>query len=68
MLVESPGQKYSQMIVDEKLSYEYQGYTIALNSDNGQWQVLWQEQVQAANFNSAGEAEQWIDDLLPLNR
>lgn len=56
------------MIVDEKLSYEYQGYTIALNSDNGQWQVLWQEQVQAANFNSAGEAEQWIDDLLPLNR
>ncbi len=56
------------MIVDEKLSYEYQGYTIALNPDNGQWQVLWQEQVQAVNFNSAGEAEQWIDDLLPLNR
>ncbi len=68
MLVESPRQNYSEMIVDEKLSYEYQGYTIALNPDNGQWQVLWQEQVQAVNFNSAGEAEQWIDDLLPLNR
>ena len=68
MPVESPGQNYSEMIVDEKLNYEYQGYTIAFSPDNQQWQVLWQEQVQADNFNSAGEAEQWIDDLLPLNR
>ena len=54
--------------MDEKVSYEYQGYTIARNPGNGQWQVFWQGQVQAVNFNSAGEAEQWIDDLVPLNR
>jgi len=55
-------------IVDEKLDYEYQGYMIAFNPDNRQWQVLWRERVQAANFKSSSGAEQWIDDLVPLNR
>ncbi len=54
--------------MDEKLKYEYQGYTIALNPNSRLWRILWQEQVQADGFNSATEAEQWIDDLLPLNR
>ncbi|HLK80859.1 MAG TPA: hypothetical protein VKT99_05090 [Xanthobacteraceae bacterium] len=54
--------------MDEKLKYEYQGYTIAFNPDNRLWQIFWREQVQAGDFNSAAEAEQWLDDLLPLNR
>jgi hypothetical protein len=54
--------------VGEYRSYEYEGYTIRNNPDTGRWEILWKERVQSIDFPRAADAEQWIDDQLPLNR
>jgi hypothetical protein len=54
--------------MNEDRSYEYEGYTIRFNSKTQRWEVLWQGRLQAANFDRSADAEQWIDDLMPLNR
>lgn len=46
---------------------EYQGYTIKLNPETGRWEIFWKEK-QPADFTREADAEQWIDDLMPLNR
>ena len=47
---------------------DYQGYLIKLNPDSGNWEVFWKEKKVADNFKREADAEEWIDDLLPLNR
>ncbi len=47
---------------------EYQGYTIKLNPETGRWEIFWKEKKQPADFTREADAEQWIDDLMPLNR
>lgn len=47
---------------------EYQGYTIKLNLESGRWEIFWQDKKQPGDFAREADAEQWIDDLLPLNR
>jgi len=54
--------------VSEYQSYQYEGYTIRNNPDTGRWEILWQERVQPVDFPRAADAEQWIDDQMPLNR
>ena len=54
--------------MSECRSYEYEGYTIRSNPDTGRWEVLWKERVQSVDFPRATDAEQWIDDQMPLNR
>jgi hypothetical protein len=54
--------------VSEYRSYEYEGYTIRNNPDTGRWEILWKERVQSVDFPRAADAEQWIDDQMPLNR
>jgi hypothetical protein len=54
--------------VSEYQSYQYEGYTIRNNPDSGRWEVLWQERVQSVDFLRAADAEQWVDDQMPLNR
>ena len=49
-------------------SYEYQGYTIRNNPDNGRWEILWKDTVKPVDFPRTADAEQWIDDQMPLNR
>jgi hypothetical protein len=58
------------MIDDQKQvpSTELYGYTIRLNPQSGRWEVYWQEEKQAGDFVSRAQAEEWIDDLIPLNR
>jgi len=57
-----------QRDVSEYQGYEYQGYTIRNNPDTGRWEILWKERVQPVDFPRAADAEQWIDDQMPLNR
>lgn len=47
---------------------EYQGYTIRLNLETGRWEIFWKETRQPVDFAREADAEQWIDDLMPLNR
>jgi hypothetical protein len=54
--------------VSEYRSYEYQGYTIRNNPDTGRWEILWEDTVTPIDFPRAADAEQWIDDQMPLNR
>jgi hypothetical protein len=54
--------------VSEYQSYQYEGYTIRNNPDTDRWEILWQELVQPVDFPRAADAEQWIDDQMPLNR
>jgi hypothetical protein len=54
--------------VNENRSYEYQGYTITKNPDTDRWEILWKARVQPVDFPRAADAEQWIDDQMPLNR
>jgi hypothetical protein len=58
------------MTNDQKqlFSTEYYGYTIRQHPESGQWEVLWQEERQAGDFATRAQAEEWIDDLIPLNR
>jgi hypothetical protein len=54
--------------MSEKQSYEYEGYTIRFNSRTERWEVLWHQRVQAGDFPRGADAEQWVDDQMPLNR
>jgi hypothetical protein len=54
--------------VSEHQSYEYQGYTIRNNPETGRWEILWKDVVKPIDFSRAADAEQWIDDEVPLNR
>ena len=47
---------------------EYQGYQIRQNSDDGKWEVYWKERKVAGDFKRQTDAEEWIDDQLPLYR
>jgi hypothetical protein len=49
-------------------STELYGYTIRLNPQNGRWEFYWQEEQQEGDFATRVQAEEWIDDLIPLNR
>ncbi len=52
----------------EYQDYEYQGYTIRNNLQTGRWEILWMDTVKPVDFPRAADAEQWIDDQMPLNR
>jgi hypothetical protein len=54
--------------VSEHPSYEYLGYTIRNNPETGRWEILWKYTVKPVDFPRAADAEQWIDDEMPLNR
>jgi hypothetical protein len=47
---------------------EYQGYVIRQNPDTGRWEVLWKDEKLDVDFAREAEAEEWIDDQIPLNR
>jgi hypothetical protein len=53
---------------EQPLSTELYGYTIRRNQQSGRWDVFWREVKQAGDFATRASAEQWIDDLMPLNR
>jgi hypothetical protein len=54
--------------VSEYQGYEYQGYTVRKNPASGRWEVLWKDTVEPIDFPRPADAEQWIDDQMPLNR
>lgn len=54
--------------MSEYQSHEYQDYTIRNNPHTGRWKILWKATVKPVDFQRAADAEQWIDDQMPLNR
>lgn len=44
------------------------GYTVRRNAATGRWEVLWKEKKIGEDFASQADAEEWIDDQMPLNR
>ncbi len=54
----------------QKQSYsaDLYGYTIRRDPQSGRWEVYWQEEKQAGDFVTRAQAEEWIDELIPLNR
>jgi hypothetical protein len=44
------------------------GYTIRRNAATGRWEVFWKDKKITEDFASQAEAEEWIDDQMPLNR
>ena len=47
---------------------DYNGYLIKQNPDSKKWEVFWKEKKVAADFAREVDAEEYIDDLLPMNR
>jgi hypothetical protein len=47
---------------------EYEGYSIKQNPQTGRWEIFWQDKKQNGDFEREADAEQWIDDQMPLNR
>lgn len=47
---------------------EYYGYTVKLNPQTGRWEIFWEGKKQEPDFAREADAEQWIDDQIPLNR
>jgi hypothetical protein len=47
---------------------EYYGYTIRENPVSKRWEILWKERKLEVDFARKVEAEEWIDDQIPLNR
>lgn len=47
---------------------EYQGYIIRRNPQTGRWEIFWEGRKQNGDFAREADAEQWIDDQMPLNR
>ena len=52
----------------QSLSTELYGYAIRQNEQTGRWEVFWREEKQAGEFVTRAQAEEWIEDLIPLNR
>ncbi len=44
------------------------GYTIRRNAASGRWEVFWKDKKINQDFASQADAEEWIDDQMPLNR
>jgi len=53
---------------NHQTSTELYGYTIRLNQESHRWEVFWQDQKQEGDFARRADAEEWIDELIPLNR
>jgi len=46
----------------------YYGYTVKQNAETGRWSVYWKDKLIDEDFASQAEAEEWIDEQIPLNR
>ncbi len=44
------------------------GYAIRRNAATGRWEVFWKDKKIGEDFASQADAEEWIDDQMPLNR
>jgi hypothetical protein len=44
------------------------GYVIRHNQRSERWEVFWREEKEDQDFATRAEAEEWIEDLIPLNR
>jgi hypothetical protein len=47
---------------------EYQGYRVEQNSVTGKWEVFWKTKRVGGEFEREADAEEWIDDQMPLHR
>lgn len=47
---------------------EYQGYVIRQNSETRRWEIYWRDEKFDVDFAREADAEEWIDDQIPLNR
>ena len=47
---------------------EYYGYVIRRNMATGRWEIFWDGRKLDPDFSEKFEAEEWIDEQIPLNR
>ena len=47
---------------------DYHGYVIKQNPSDGKWEVYWKEKKVAGDFKRQVDAEEWIEDQVPLYR
>ena len=50
------------------MSDYHAGYVIKQNPDSGNWEIFWKDKKIAENFKREVDAEDWIEDQIPLNR
>jgi hypothetical protein len=48
-------------------AYHY-GYSVRPNPRTGRWEVYWKDQRMDEDFDTQANAEEWIDEQIPLNR
>ena len=46
----------------------YYGYAVKRNLRTGRWEIYWKDKRIGEDFASPAEAEEWIDEQIPLNR
>lgn len=44
------------------------GYIVKRNDVTGRWEVFWKDKKIDEDFPREADAEEWIDDQMPLNR
>jgi hypothetical protein len=47
---------------------DYHGYLIQEDPGNGKWEIYWKDKKVAGDFKRQADAEEWIDDQMPLYR
>ncbi len=46
----------------------YYGYDIKRNLRTGRWEIYWKDRRIEEDFATQAEAEEWIEEQIPLNR
>ncbi len=46
----------------------YYGYELKRNLRTGRWEIYWKDKRVEQDFATQAEAEEWIDEQIPLNR
>ncbi len=44
------------------------GYAVRRNAATGRWEIFWKDKKLNQDFATEADAEEWIDDQMPLNR
>jgi hypothetical protein len=47
---------------------DYYGYLVRRNEQTKRWEIFWNDKKIDVDFAKQADAEEWIDDQIPLNR
>ena len=53
---------------ESAVNTSHYGYTVRQSPETGRWRVFWKDKPMDEDFATQAQAEEWIDEQIPLNR